>query len=311
MIMKNKFAALSFATLILFAAGFAGCGQKKPELSAADQKKVAALNLAFKSGVLTQQEYDAKMKAITAGAAATSSSPANSGASNAATAQKLQALENACTAGVFTPEECASKRAAITGSSGSGDGGNGVGQLAPPTTSSQDGASAPDNSGATAQPDSGSGDNGGSQGGAGSAYSDPSGNFTLNVPQGWSATPQGQNGGAGVQMGHNRSWALVAPFSGVNQPGDVVNNVATQIHGQYQNFTLGQHGNLKLNGFDAAVATFSGTNGKGVPVTVVIMGVAGPNGRYYAVMSSVPQGEEQNENPSLSAMVQSIRFAGQ
>jgi hypothetical protein len=133
----------------------------------------------------------------------------------------------------------------------------------------------------------------------------------LNVPQGWSATPQGQNGGAGVQMGHNRSWALVAPFSGVNQPGDVVNNVATQIHGQYQNFTLGQHGNLKLNGFDAAVATFSGTNGKGVPVTVVIMGVAGPNGRYYAVMSSVPQGEEQNENPSLSAMVQSIRFAGQ
>src|ERR1700691_3247606 len=85
-IMKNKFAALTFATLLLFAAGLAGCGPKKPELSAADQRKIAALNLAFKSGVLTQQEYDAKLKAINDGAVA-ANSPSSNGASTAATAQ--------------------------------------------------------------------------------------------------------------------------------------------------------------------------------------------------------------------------------
>lgn len=293
---KNRFAPFAFAAVIFVAGACAGCGQKKPQVAAADQQKIAALNLALKNGIVTQQEYDAKLKTI----------------------NDLNALESACSSGVLTAQECATKRAALTsGNPNPADETYGA-STAPSAAapSAPNGSGAPDTSSGSSQGNPSSSDAAASQSasasaGAGDAYSDPQGSFTLTIPQGWKAVPQGQNGEHGVQITQGRSWALVAPFSNVNQPGDVVNNLAGQIQSQYKNFTLGQHGPMKLNGFDAAVAMFSGTNLQGVPVSLVIMGVAAPGGHMFAVMSSVPQGEEQNSNPALSSMVESLRFAGQ
>jgi hypothetical protein len=90
MIAKYKFhvlrtASLVFTVCILSAAVLTGCGQKKPELSSADQQKITALNDALKNGVVTQQEYDAKLKEIN-GAAAIASTTSVLNSSSAAAA---------------------------------------------------------------------------------------------------------------------------------------------------------------------------------------------------------------------------------
>jgi hypothetical protein len=87
MIANHKFQALRVASLalavcVLATAVLTGCGEKKPELSSADQQKITALNDALKNGIVTQQEYDAKLKEIKGAAAA--ASLANPGSSVAA-----------------------------------------------------------------------------------------------------------------------------------------------------------------------------------------------------------------------------------
>ncbi len=88
MIANHRFAALKTVTLTVVLCLFssvllAGCGDKKAELSSADQQKVTALNDALKNGVITQSEYDAKLKAIN-GAATSASSVSNSSSTAAA-----------------------------------------------------------------------------------------------------------------------------------------------------------------------------------------------------------------------------------
>jgi hypothetical protein len=285
MITKHRFASFTFVALIFGVFLCAGCGSKKPQVSAADQEKIAALNSALKSGVITQQEFDAKMKVI----------------------NDLQSLDNACSSGALSANECAARRAAIlNGPTPSTVAQAEVNQAALSAPADQGSAAPAETTSSLAQVNADA-----SQVGAGgSVYSDPQGSFTVMIAQGWKATPQGQNGARGVQITQGRSWAVVAPFQNVSQPSDVVKSLAGQIQPQYKDFTLGQHGPLKFNGMDAELATFSGMNAQGAQVSMVIMGVAGPGGRMFAVMSSVPQGEEQSSNPAVSAMVQSIRFGG-
>src|SRR5450759_876690 len=82
-IVRNKFVALAFA-LFLFAAGTStGYSAPQPQRSAADQEKIEALNEAYRNGLLTQAEYDAKLKVLNAAAASPS---AGNGRSEAAPA---------------------------------------------------------------------------------------------------------------------------------------------------------------------------------------------------------------------------------
>jgi hypothetical protein len=64
--MKHKLGALVFVAF-LFAVGIVPShGQQQPQRSAADQEKVEALKDMLNTGLLTQQEYDAKVQALTA-----------------------------------------------------------------------------------------------------------------------------------------------------------------------------------------------------------------------------------------------------
>lgn len=68
--MKHKFVALAFVAF-LFAVGIVPTtGQQQPQRSAADQEKVEALKDMLNTGLLTQQEYDAKLRELNAGAGA-------------------------------------------------------------------------------------------------------------------------------------------------------------------------------------------------------------------------------------------------
>jgi hypothetical protein len=104
----------------------------------------------------------------------------------------------------------------------------------------------------------------------------------------------------------------VAPFSGsANQPTDVVKSVAERVRSQYQNFEILQNDPEKLNGLSIAVGHFTGIDQEGESVSLVVIGIAAPSGRYFVAESSVPQSELQTAGSALSSMPGTLRFAGQ
>jgi hypothetical protein len=309
---------LTVLALALIAAGISsGCGPKKTELSAADQQKMAALGDALKNGILTQAEYDAKVKELNAAAAKQPS---------AADAQKLQALDAACKSGALSADECATKRAALTGaaepSAPAAAPATGMAVVsapadAPVAAPAQSAAPMTDNSNsATSSNPQMSGGNGGNSSGnspmasgGGNTYSDPQGAFHVVIPQGWTASPQGDNGAGGVQIVQGTSWAVISPFANAKQPSDVVISMEGQLQRQYKNMAIGNHGPAKFQGkLDMAYARYTGINPQGAAVTVVIIGIASPDGRFFLVMSSIPQNDTQGANTAMTGMVQSLHF---
>jgi hypothetical protein len=275
-------------------------------------QKLKALEGACSSGVLTPDECAAKRAALTKGSSSGSSS--GSSGNNA----QLQALKRACDSGVFTPQECAAKQAALTGGSANSGPNAGPGPGQAVFLSNDPNAVPPQADGPRARRNDSDRDQ---AGGGGNVYKDPQGAFSVMIPPGWSAQPNrgcygpDQNcprGAAGVNINsQGKSWAFVAPFSGdARRPTDVVNSVAEHIQSQYQNFQMLQNDPDKLNGMDIAIGHFTGVeNGEGV--SVVVIGIAAPGGRFFVAESSVPQSELQTAGPALSSMPGTLRFAGQ
>lgn len=270
-------------------------------------QKLKALEGACSSGVLTPEECAAKRAALTKG------SSSGSSGNNA----QLQALKRACDAGVFTPQECQAKLAALSGAGGPDDGSNG----------NQNGFQSNDPN--AIPPQSGgqntwrnNSDSGQTTTGGGNLYKDANGAFSVMIPQGWSAKANrgcfgpDQNcprGAAGVNINSpGKSWAFVAPFSGdARRPTDVVNVVAEHIRSELQNFEVLQNDPDKLNGLNIAIGHFTGVNQDGEGVSLVVIGIAAPGGRFFVAESYVPQSELQTARPALSSMPGTLRFAGQ
>jgi hypothetical protein len=187
---------------------------------------------------------------------------------------QMAALERACAAGVFTPEECTAKRAALSAAA------------APPAVPNAPAA-------------------GGDQ-----MYRDPGGRFTVSVPQGWALAPQGPNGAAGVQITQGLSWMMIGPFGGTKGPGDVVDSLQKQFAGTYKNFAQTSHNPFQLNGREASLGMYTGVNPKGTPVSLVIIGVAGPRQTQFAIFSSVPQGDNAAVSNAMTSILNSIQFLG-
>ena len=162
-----------------------------------------------------------------------------------------------------------------------------------------------------------------SNAGAGTLYKDAHGAFSIMIPQGWTARPNfgcyGPNpnncpeNAAGVNIqSPGRTWAFLAPFSGnARQPTDVVKNVAAHLSTKYQNFQVLQNDPDRLNGLDIAIGHFTGIDEDGEGVSLVVIGIAAPGGRFFVAESSVPQSELQAATPALSAMPATLWFAGQ
>ena len=277
-----------------------GGGQAAPADPPAgnDAQRARAVEEACASGVLTPDECAAKRAAL-------KNSRNSEDGGNAD--PRLQALEKACKAGVFTPEECAAKRTQLqNGGSPSGP------QNTPPASRGlgDPGGPRPVNPGGA--PAGGDG---------GTVYNDPSGAFRLTVPTGWTAkTKSGCYGPAencppnssGVNIYQGDDWAFVAPFSApARTPTEVVNIVGQQYQGQYQNLKMVQNEPQKFNGLDIALGQFSGTDGNGTNVSLVVIGIAAPNGRFYVACSGIPVNDAPTAGPALSGMLQTLEFAGQ
>lgn len=265
--------------------------------TSSDAQKLRAVEDACASGILSPDECAAKRAELRG--SANSSSPSSDN-------PKLQALEKACKAGVFTPEECAAKRASLK------DAGSREGQPnpQPPPTSGSGGTRAPwsDSSGPT--PDSN-----------GTPYTDPNGAFRLMIPQGWTAKAKDgcygpsescPPGSSGVNIFQGDSWAFVAPFSDrARRPTDVVNMVWRQYQSQYQNLKMIQNEPQKFNGLDIALGQFTGADQNGTNLSLVVIGIAAPNGRFYLACSSIALSDAPTAGLALNSMLQTLQFAGQ
>ena len=311
--------ALTMALLFIFTA-IASAQTAAPRQgnsdSAGTAQKLKALEAACSSGVLTPEECAAKGAALTRNS--TAKAPANSA--------QLQALQRACDAGVFTPAECQAKRAALTGSAASGAATvpSGGPDANPKVWQSNDpNATPPQSDGQVAggHSDSSHSDNSGSDSGPSTLYRDSQGAFTIMIPPGWTAkTIRGCYGpqencprnatGVNIQS-EGRSWAFVAPFSGdARRPTDVVEAAGEEIRSDLRNFKESQNDPDKLNGLDIAIGQFTGVNRDGESVSIVVMGIAAPDGKFFVAQSFLPQNETQSAGPALSSMAGTLRFGG-
>jgi len=247
------------------------------------------------------------------------------------TAQKLRLLEKACANGTLTAAECATKRAALTGSSGSQpsqeqaqraaaerdfrarmDAMNGTpnnwvlysaapGQADSQSRPTENPAGAPQGAAGGWQQLGGPADSSG-------VYRDPGGRFSVNVPAGWSATPQGENGAEGVEFAHASSWVMIGPFGDAHDPIDVVEQLISQSQARYQGFKMGDHGTTQVNGHNAAWAFCGGRNEKGKLVALRLAGLAAPAGHFLAVFASIPSDQIGAEDQAIEKMFMSISF---
>jgi hypothetical protein len=215
------------------------------------------------------------LKLLTGGTAQAPAAPTPSGNS-----RQLAALEKACAAGALGKEECDQRRALLTAPS----------QPAEPSH-----APAP----SAAPASSGSG-----------MYRDPQGRYSLAVPAGWAVTPPADAGSGNVQLSFGLSWAMVL-LSGGSQPRDVNHQMTQQIQAQYTGFRLLNEGDLQVNGHPAHGSNATGTNPKGVPVSVLIVSINAGSGHFLTVVSSAPNDQAKNINDTVMQMAQSIRFAGE
>jgi hypothetical protein len=282
--------------------------------SGGNAQKLKALESACSSGVLSPEECAAKRAALTRGGSSSNSSGIDA---------QLRVLKRACDAGVFTPQECQAKLAALSegGSNGGANGASNRGSNNNPNVMQSNDPNLPS---AQVDPQRARRNDADPEQttGGGNVYKDAHGAFSVMIPEGWNAkSNQGCYGSAencprnasGVNIqSPGRSWAFVAPFSGdARRPTDVVRAVADNIRSDYQNFQMLQNDPDKLNGLDIAIGHFTGVEQDGVGVSLVIIGIAAPGGRYFVAESSVPQNEIQQAGPALSSMPGTLRFASQ
>jgi hypothetical protein len=113
----------------------------------------------------------------------------------------------------------------------------------------------------------------------GAIYRDGQGRFTLSVPDGWSATAQGEQGAAGVQLRLGTSFINVIPVAEAKAARDLVLQKElriAQLSNSARQPPFGAAGIVLLdgNGVEVALDHFEGVNAQGAPVRSVIAAVS-------------------------------------
>ncbi len=139
-------------------------------------------------------------------------------------------------------------------------------------------------------------------------YHDPQGRYSLTVPNGWKAEPQGDTGA--LQVSSGPSWAMLIT-SGGTAPLDVNHQVTQQIQAQFKNFQLLNEGDLQLNGHPSHGTTATGINPKGERVSVLVLSINAGGSHYLTIISSSPNDQAKTVNATVMQMAQSLRFGGE
>lgn len=202
-------------------------------------------------------------------------------ATNESESQAMTEVKKACAVGAFTQDDCA-RRIAIL-----------LGKEAQPATAASEPAQ-------------------------GLVYRDPTGRFSLQIPQGWSATSEGANGIRGVQLRSGSDWINIMPADPAASASEVAlhyeQKVAAQLNSD-RKIPFGQLGLIQLfgNGLEVTYDHFGATSAQGETIESYVGGVGGISGAEHTFLLLVTSfgGQSKDQAGALFLSVaQSIHLAG-
>lgn len=196
-----------------------------------------------------------------------------------AESQAKSELERACTVGAFTQEDCARRLGILLGLEAKPD-------EAEPATAT------------------------------GNVYRDGTGRFSLQVPAGWGATAEGENGILGVQLRSNTNWINIMPSEPAASASEVVLNQEQKIATQSNSTRKPPFGALGLvqlfgNGLEVTYDHFIASSTQGSSVESYIGGVGAISGTghfFMLLMGSIGADQKDKGGAAFLAVAQSIRL---
>ena len=203
-------------------------------------------------------------------------------ASRTADSLAMTELDKACTVGAFAQEDCARRMGILLGQQGKRDG-----TLSQPV--------------------------------AGTLYRDPTGRFSLQIPEGWSAKAEGDNGLLGVQLRSGSNWINVMPSEAAATASEVVLNQEQKIAAQSNSNRKPPFGTLGLvqlfsNGLEITYDNFAGASGQGDSIDSYIGGIggiAGTDHNFLLVIGSIGAQESKQNKSAFLGVAMSIHLAAQ
>lgn len=202
-------------------------------------------------------------------------------ASKESESQAMTELKKACTVGAFAQEDCARR----------------IGTLLGKEAKPKPGA-------ATSKPSTGL------------AYLDPTGRFSLQVPQGWSATSEGENGILGVQLRSGSNWINIMPAEAAASASEVVLHYEQEVAAQSKSareIPFGALGLIQLfgNGLEVTYDHFTAYSPQGDAIECYIGGVGGISGANHTFLlmtTSFGEHKKAGDGALFLSVAQSIRL---
>lgn len=188
-------------------------------------------------------------------------------------------LDRACTVGALAQEDCA-RRIGIV-----------LGQEAKQEKSAQEAAK-------------------------GTMYHDPTGRFSLQVPEGWSAKAEGDDGALGVQLRSESSWINVMPADPAKSASEVVLNQEHKVaekSNSNRKVPFGISGLVQIfgNGLEVTYDDFNASTGQGDPIESFISGVgniSGTDRNFLLLVASINAQKKEEAGAVFLSVAQSIRL---
>lgn len=150
----------------------------------------------------------------------------------------------------------------------------------------------------------------------GTLYQDPSGRFSLQVPQGWTATSEGDKGVLGVQLRSGTNWINVLPADSATSATQIVLNEEQKIATQSNSTRkppFGAAGLIQLftNGLEVTYDHFSAASPQGDAVDTYIGGIgdiSGTGHNFLLVDSSISTQQKGQDGSLFLAVAMSIHL---
>lgn len=150
----------------------------------------------------------------------------------------------------------------------------------------------------------------------GAAYHDPTGRFSLQVPEGWSAKAEGDNGVLGVQLRSGSNWINVMPSEPAASASEVVLNQEGKVAAQSNSSRKPPFGPLGLvqifaNGFEVTYDDFNRSTAQGDPIESYIGGVgdiSGSDHNFLLLVASISAQKKEEAGAVFLSVAQSIRL---
>jgi hypothetical protein len=135
-----------------------------------------------------------------------------------------------------------------------------------------------------------------------SVYRDPTGRFSFQVPEGWSAKPEGNNGVLGVQLRSGSDWINIMPADPAASATEVVLNQEQEIATKSNSSRKGPFGHAGLiqifgNGLELTYDHFNASSMQGEPIESYIGGVGdiSGNGHNFLLLIASIGGQQKNK----------------